>query len=179
MNSPAANPRILALDLRTKRLGFAVFEGPERLLDYGVRRYRRPGAVPAAELRRWLDELCGQWQPQVAVLENRKIPIAQEKLRRVIALVKREALLHGLTLRVLNSRTVARSIHPEGRVTKHEAACLLAVRFTQLTWKLPPKRRCWESENCRMSVFDAAAIGLAYFAATESLPAALAQQPAA
>jgi len=29
---------------------------------------------------------------------------------------------------------------------------------------LPPKRRPWQSEDYRMTIFDAAAVGIAYFA---------------
>jgi len=28
---------------------------------------------------------------------------------------------------------------------------------------MPPKRKCWQSEDYRMGIFDAAAVGVAYF----------------
>ena len=36
-------------------------------------------------------------------------------------------------------------------------------RFPQLTVWLPPARKTWTSENYKMSIFDAAALGLACF----------------
>ena len=33
----------------------------------------------------------------------------------------------------------------------------------ELAAKLPPKRKIWQSEDYRMSIFDAAAVGVAYF----------------
>src|SRR2546427_5653754 len=33
--------RILAIDLRSRSFGFAVFEGPTRLLDWGVKSFRQ------------------------------------------------------------------------------------------------------------------------------------------
>jgi hypothetical protein len=44
----------------------------------------------------------------------------------------------------------------------------LAQRFPELAAKLPPKRKIWQSEDYRMSIFDAASLGVAYFAAATS-----------
>jgi hypothetical protein len=47
---------------------------------------------------------------------------------------------------------------------KFEVASALAKQFPALVSRLPPKRRCWQSEDYRIGIFDAAAIGVAYFA---------------
>ena len=47
---------------------------------------------------------------------------------------------------------------------KYEVASALAKQFPTLASKLPPKRKCWQSEDYRMSLFDTAALGVAYFA---------------
>jgi len=46
--------------------------------------------------------------------------------------------------------------------TKHAIASLLAGWYPDLFWKLPRKRRIWQSESYNMAVFDAAATGVAY-----------------
>jgi len=46
---------------------------------------------------------------------------------------------------------------------KREVASVLAEQFLALLSKLPPRRKCWQSEDYRMSIFDAAAAGVAYF----------------
>ena len=43
---------------------------------------------------------------------------------------------------------------------KYEIASLLAECFPVLHWELPPKRKIWESEHYRMSIFDAAALAV-------------------
>ena len=61
----------------------------------------------------------------------------------------------------------------EERMTKHKIATVLAQRFAELAPLLPPKRKCTESEDYRMSIFDALACGAAYFGPiTHKLPAA-------
>ncbi|PYU94225.1 MAG: hypothetical protein DMG25_07270 [Acidobacteria bacterium] len=51
----------------------------------------------------------------------------------------------------------------EERLTKHQIATSLAERFAELRPILTPKRKPWESEDYRMSMFDAATLGVAYF----------------
>jgi len=38
------------------------------------------------------------------------------------------------------------------------------AKYSELLSILPPKRRPWQSEDYRMTIFDAAAVGIAYFA---------------
>jgi len=45
-------------------------------------------------------------------------------------------------------------------ITKYEIASLLAKCFPVLHWELPPKRKIWDSEDYRMSIFDAAALAV-------------------
>src|SRR6266851_2735985 len=45
---------------------------------------------------------------------------------------------------------------------KYERAVEIAARFPEIGWKLPPKRKAWESEHYRMSMFSAAALAMTY-----------------
>ncbi|HUZ92890.1 MAG TPA: hypothetical protein VNG29_02730 [Candidatus Paceibacterota bacterium] len=47
---------------------------------------------------------------------------------------------------------------------KDRIASAVAEQFPELLLILPPKRRPWQSEDYRMTIFDAAAVGIAYFA---------------
>ena len=50
-----------------------------------------------------------------------------------------------------------------GAVTKHEIAQVLAKDFPELAPRLPPVRRIWMTEDCRMAIFDAASLALTFF----------------
>jgi len=50
---------------------------------------------------------------------------------------------------------------------KYEVASALAQQFPALASRLPPRRKCWQSEDYRMGIFDAAAVGVAYFVRRE------------
>ena len=49
------------------------------------------------------------------------------------------------------------------RPAAEQIATALADRFAELRPVLPPKRKFYESEDYRTSIFDAAALGVAYF----------------
>jgi hypothetical protein len=52
----------------------------------------------------------------------------------------------------------------EKTINKHDIARMVADRFPELSWRLPPKRKPWQSEPKRQSIFDAASLGVFYFA---------------
>jgi len=67
-------------------------------------------------------------------------------------------------------RVHVKSSAEQGKIpTKYENARRVAERFPVLTRELPPKRRAWESEHYRMSVFAAAALAMAPTARQERL----------
>jgi hypothetical protein len=61
-------------------------------------------------------------------------------------------------VQILNKRPTDRA----EKLTKYERAQAVIKRFPILTQKLPPKRKPWESEDHRMSMFAAAALAMAY-----------------
>lgn len=76
-----------------------------------------------------------------------------------------------MEIRLLGQAQLSQSFRNIGCETKYEIASALARIFPELVWKLPSERKAWESEAARMSVFDAIAVGLAYWQhETESVP---------
>lgn len=50
-----------------------------------------------------------------------------------------------------------------GATTKYEIAKAIAMQIPAFAHRLPRYRKAWMSEDPRQSLFDAAALGLAYF----------------
>ncbi len=59
--------RVLAIDPTTKGFGFAVMEGPEKLIDWGVKGVR---GSKNSECLRLISGLIDQYQPDVIVVED-------------------------------------------------------------------------------------------------------------
>ena len=69
---------------------------------------------------------------------------------------------HGVKTKFLSKKDIADVFEPFGAYTKYQRAGLIADYFSDLSYKLPPKRKPWQSEDLRMSIFDAACLALSY-----------------
>lgn len=157
--------RILALDVRPRSFGYVVFKGPNHLLGWGVRSFRKIAAAGRVAVARKIVPVLEEFVPSVIVLKAPRFRAntKRSKLGSILDTITKEAKGHGIPVRTLNQKSVANSFAAQGASTKYEIASLLADRFPDLAWKLPPKRKPWQSEDYRMSIFDAAALGVVYF----------------
>lgn len=158
--SPLEVTRVLAIDPTSKGIGFAVLEGSDRLVDWGVKL-----ASGNEECLRRADVLIARYQPEVLIVERtdvrgcRRRPRALELIRDVLALGSK----HGLRTRRVSRQATLRHFAREGFTTKRQVAVALSVRFPELSQHLPPERKPWMSEDERMGIFDSLAFGLAFY----------------
>jgi hypothetical protein len=76
--------------------------------------------------------------------------------------IRKQAKLQRIPIRLLTAKAID-AASSGSNDNKHQIASTLAARFPDLISVLPPKRKAWQSEDYRMSIFDAAALGTAYF----------------
>jgi hypothetical protein len=150
--------RILALDVRPRSFAFVVFGNSHELLDWGARSFR--GGLNAVRVPRGpkVMRLIDEYVPEVLVLKNPQTKTSE----RIIHGIRKQAKLHRITVRLLSQNVVKETFAGRNR-NKHQIASAIAERFPELLYILPPKRKPWQSEDYRMSIFDAAAVGTAYF----------------
>jgi hypothetical protein len=155
--------RVLAIDPFSRGVAFAVLEGPENLIDWGIRSTGKANNEKAARL---IEKLIDRYHPDVLALENWEAAGAR-RCQRVDLLLNYIASHEEGRVRVqLVSRRQILAIGPLPHAsTKHGRASLLAERFPELQAFLPPVRRIWEAENPRINVFDALAFAAACFPA--------------
>jgi hypothetical protein len=161
MNQPAMT-RTLAVDLRSSRLGFAVFEIPIQLLDWGKR------AMWADSCSTLIGQLIRKYGVSVVVIRGMRHGERRDTQRvrkglRAIRTVAREGSTQVVALGEKQLRNFFRQYD---RYTKFEIDALIAVVFPSLTSILPRPRKCFQPENRRMSIFDAVALGVAFLATT-------------
>ncbi len=144
--------RVLALDLHPRSFSYAVVESPGRLLDWGVRSFRRHGSSADVLARRRLRPLFKLWRPSVVVVQSpsRMIPRIRSRYTKLIQQIALEARSHRIPVRP--ERKQAQGL------TKYENARLVAEQFPVLARNLPQKRKLWESEDYRMGVFSAVSL---------------------
>jgi hypothetical protein len=155
--------RLLALEVRPQRIGFIVFQGTTRLLDWGVRTYgKRKSDAPSVGCAR-VATLLDLYSPAVMVIRRRRTSKTPRRLiNATVARLAAEARRRSISCRFVTVKEVRHFFARYDRTTKHAIASRLAEWFPDLAWKLPRKRRAWESERYNMAVFDAAATAVAY-----------------
>src|SRR5712692_5719164 len=150
--------RILCLDIRPRSFAFVAFEGPKLVLDWGARSFRRGANAVRVPLGLKVARLLDEYAPCAHVLER---PRTSKHLR-IVAAIRKQAKTHKIPIRLLSAKAID-AVFPGSNDNKHQIASALATRFPDLLSVLLLKRKPWQSEDYRMSICDAAALGTAYF----------------
>jgi hypothetical protein len=158
--------RIIAVDLRGGSFAFAVFEGPDRLLDWGVRSFRRGVNAVKVPAGKKFAAILDYFLPDAVVVRVRTgdRDARRGKMREILL---RESAKRGTPTRLLSRRAVKEAFAGANR-TKYTIAAALAERLPELAPVLPTAHKLWVSEDYILSVFDAAAVGITYFSRHES-----------
>lgn len=158
-NSGADELRLLALEIRPKKVGFAVFER-STLMDWGVTRY---GAATSAMRR--IGSLLDLHVPAVIVIRRR--PRSKHSLTgaSILRSIKRGAQRRSIRVLSLDAHKIRAFFKQRGCRSKHKTAELLAEWFPELAWRVPPKRKLWQSEPYNTLLFDAVATAATFLTA--------------
>ena len=153
--------RVLAIAPSTRGFGFAVLEGQETLVDWGVKSVKKEKNTRCVAK---VEELIAHYQPGLIVLEDSSVKDARRAIRmqaltqQIIAMASNRKL----SVALISRQQVRRIFVSDGEGTKHAIAEILAARFPEeLGFRLPPERRPWMSEDYRMNIFDAVALAIA------------------
>ena len=163
MQDQNQNSRILAIDLRARKFGYAVFEEPKRLIDWGSSTYPS-GEIGAHVASQRVAVLLKLFHPSTVVIKKdrctgvRKISVVKD----IIKQIRRETASRSTPVVLIGHRTISRVFRIFRVHAKYDIATMLATTFPELLWRLPPKRKIWQGEHRRMGAFDAIAVGFAY-----------------
>ncbi|MBI4469800.1 MAG: hypothetical protein HY650_10830 [Acidobacteria bacterium] len=154
--------RVLAIDPTVRGFGFAVLEGPNALVAWGVLQVM--GSKIAESLAQ-IASLIDQYQPELLVIEDYLAGSfrRRQRVRRLLPEIEVLAVDAGIKARSVAWSFVQESFSETGHVTKHQIAIAIAHRFPELDPRLPPIRKPWMSQDDRMSIFGAVALGAASY----------------
>jgi len=159
---------LLALEIRSRKVGFAVFEGAARLLDWGVRWFGTKNQPLRPIVSKRIGALLRLHKPCMVVARDRNYYSARANRRfaTILHSIRAETRRHSAKFIILPARKLQRQFAWRGYTTRHEIATSLAERFDELSWKLPARKKPYESEAPSMVIFDATANGVAFFGRT-------------
>jgi len=152
--------RIFSIDIRADRIGYAAFETPGRLLDYGTSRFtaRETGQAHMEFLLRAL-------APALVVLKRPRGRSTRRRPRWMSnwKMIEREAKELGIPLAFVAERTLRNHFVGFNCRNKFQIAALLGTWFPEIAGRVPRPRECYEPEPWVMACYDAIALGAAYF----------------
>ena len=155
--------RILAIAPLSRGLGYAVMEGPDKLLACGnkaILRDKNAGSLA------WVNRFMQFYQPEVLVLpdvnaaDTRRAARIKTLHRQIVAWAGKKKV----KVRLVSVTQVRAQLLDDSKATKFAVAQTLAGKFPpELGTRLPPKRRPWMSEDPRMDIFDAVGLAVAFW----------------
>ena len=137
-----------------------MLEGHKLLVDWGVRSVE--GDKNAGSIEK-VKEMIAHYNPQVMVLEDtaNKESRRSPRIKALTKLLVVVAEDRSVKVVMFSQKQVRRVLLGDERGTKEALAANIAGQFPEeLGFRLPPKRRAWMSEDSRMDMFDAVALGL-------------------
>jgi len=154
---------VLAVFPSTRGFGYALFEGPEVLVDWGIKTVRG-GKKNDASLRR-IQELLDLYRPDTLIVEDYKGAGSRraERIQKLIDAAIGLATKQRIVSQSFSRADIRTCFSHRGALSKRQIAETLAREFPELGPRLPPLRKIWMSEDARMNIFDAAALAMTFF----------------
>jgi len=151
--------RVLAIDPYLRGFGWALLEGPDLLVDWGICQTRTK--KPERALGR-VAAILHRYAPHLIVVEDIRHPRCRRRDRAgvLISEICDMAGAANVAVRTVAMEDVREHYRAVGAKSKNAVARLVVERFPELQPILPPYRKNWMREDERMAVFDAIAMAL-------------------
>jgi hypothetical protein len=161
----AEQTHVLALEVRHSRIGYALFAGARRLLDWGASSIPSRCSNRTEWIRSRMAEFLRHGLPVRIVMKPHRTmnlpPNANGEP--ILEAIRSAAEEYGIPVDVLGRDKIESAFCTFGVRTKEEIARAIVGIFPELLARLPLKRKKWQPEPHGMIVFDAIATGIAYW----------------
>ena len=146
----------------SRGFGFVVLESPTVLIDWGVKSTR---VDKTRKTLARVAELMEQYSPELVVLEASDKTLSRRcsRIEQLLTSIQRLATENNVPVRRVPIRRLRKMFLAYGAGTKHQIAHIVVRLLPELAPHLPRQRKPWMSEDYRMAIFTAAALGLTYF----------------
>jgi hypothetical protein len=153
---------VLAVHPTAKGFGWVLFEGSLSPVDWGMASAK---AGRNARLSTRFERLLKHYEPAVLVLEEFEGRDARpDRIQRLCRQFIHLAACRGMETPIYRRNAIRTVFASIGASSRYEIAQVIAQQIDALSHRMPRKRKRWNSEDRRQSLFDAAALAMTYFA---------------
>jgi hypothetical protein len=163
MNGIRKYPLVLAAYLNSRGVAFVLFESALSPFDWGIKDMRGPRRHSRSLYL--VSKLFDRYEPDVLVIQDTSL----EGTRRGARIVKLNAAIaalarqHHIPVYAYSRADIRAAFGYLGVPSKEMIAGAIAKHILAFHRYLPPPRKPWKSEDARMGMFDAAALGIVFF----------------
>lgn len=155
------HPPVMALHATSSGFGYVIMSGPFSLIDWGTSRAsKNKNATCLARINVLLD----RHDPHTMVLEDPSH--LQRRSGRILRLYQSIAAMchdRSIELAVFSRADIHRCYASIGARTWQDIAEAVGRQLEPLRRLVPSRRKAWQCESRRMSVFAAAAVAMTYW----------------
>ena len=158
------NP-VLAVYPSSRGFGYVLFEGPESPYDWGMREIKDEDKNEKTLAA--IAQLIERYHPEALVLEDiedRRYR-RNERIRKLYRRLAHLAETEYVEVYRYSEQALVRYFGALGAHTKYERAEAIARQIPAFAHRMPRVRKPWMAADPRQALFDAAALGLVYYAA--------------
>lgn len=158
---------MLSIYPTTRGFAFALFEGPESPVDWGIKAVR--GSMKNSHTLDQVQELFERYEPDVVIIENTDENGSRRsaRIRRLYRSLGHLASSRSAGVHCYSRDDIRKIFASVGAATKYEIAKAIATQMPAFSHRLPRVRKLWLSEDPRQSLFDALALGAVYYSRIE------------
>lgn len=159
---------VLSIYLNSRGFSFVLFEGHLSPFDWGIREIRGP--EKGDRRLPYIMQLFDRYAPDVLVIQDTSAQ-GTERVRWISNLNASIAALakdRDIPVFAYSREQVRSAFERYGFPNKQSLAALIAKQIPAFEQYVPPPRKPWMSEDRRMGLFDAAALGVVFFRSTDN-----------
>lgn len=152
--------RLLSVSPATKGFGFVVLEQQDHVVTRGFRTVRGEKNVTCVQE---VGKMLKLYLPDLVVLEHTSASGSRRnaRIQQLTAQLVAECRSKKVRVKLLSRSRVRQHFFGDLTGDKHTMATMLADRFPDdFGDMVPPKRKLWENEDVRFSVFEAMALAV-------------------
>jgi hypothetical protein len=155
--------RLLAIRPTHGAFGYVLFESNEKLVDWGLKIARHDTNARCIKL---VEDLINRYTPDVILIEDFAIKRSRrrQRVKNLLARIVKLSAKREIQCKRVSRLTIKETFARFGSKTKYQIASTVATQLPDLDPLLPKPRKSWMTEDVRMSVFEAAAMALTFFA---------------
>lgn len=156
------NQTVLSLYPNRVGLGYALFNNPKELIEYGVN-YVQP--VSNRKTMKRVREYIKHYKPDIVLVRNvnDRNTGSMKRIKKLIDLICNEAKRQNLEIHSYTRTQIKNVFDQFGATTKYEISQKIIEWYEELESQEFPKRNKWMEENPKNGVFDAVSTALTHW----------------